>query len=44
MDKKFGPPHHVVVGEAFGFEVSYECGNILYMFFGVNLAVVIWKC
>ncbi|XP_060528899.1 dynein axonemal light chain 4 [Cylas formicarius] len=44
MDKKFGPPFHVVVGEDFGFEVSYECTNLLYMFFGGNLAIVIWKC
>ncbi|RZC37494.1 Dynein light domain containing protein [Asbolus verrucosus] len=44
MDKKFGPPFHVVVGEGFGFEISYECHNLLYMFFGGNLAIVIWKC
>ncbi|ERL92067.1 dynein axonemal light chain 4 [Dendroctonus ponderosae] len=44
MDKKLGPPFHVVVGEDFGFEISYECSNLLYMFFGGNLAIVIWKC
>ncbi|XP_030764199.1 dynein light chain 4, axonemal [Sitophilus oryzae] len=44
MDKKFGPPFHVVVGEDFGFEISYECTNLLYMFFGGNLAICIWKC
>ncbi|XP_023014311.1 dynein axonemal light chain 4 [Leptinotarsa decemlineata] len=44
MDKKFGPPFHVVVGEGFGFEISYECSNLLYMFFGGNLAICIWKC
>ncbi|KAF7274636.1 dynein axonemal light chain 4 [Rhynchophorus ferrugineus] len=44
MDKKFGPPFHVVVGEDFGFEISYECSNLLYMFFGGNLAICIWKC
>lgn len=44
MDKKLGPPFHVVVGEGFGFEISYECSNLLYMFFGGNLAICIWKC
>ena len=24
LDKKFGPSWHVVVGEGFGFELSYE--------------------
>jgi dynein light chain 4 len=44
MDKKFGPSWHTVVGEGFGFEISYECKNLLYMFFGGNLAICIWKC
>lgn len=44
MDKKFGPAFHVVVGEGFGFEISYLARNLLYMFFGGNVAVVIWKC
>ncbi|XP_066253285.1 dynein axonemal light chain 4 isoform X2 [Euwallacea similis] len=44
MDKKLGSPFHVVVGEDFGFEISYECTNLLYMYFGGNLAIVIWKC
>ncbi|XP_050314781.1 dynein axonemal light chain 4 [Anthonomus grandis grandis] len=44
MDKKLGPSFHVVVGEDFGFEIAYECANLLYMFFGGNLAIVIWKC
>lgn len=44
MDKKFGPSWHVVVGEGYGFELSYECRSLLYMFFGGTLAIVIWKC
>lgn len=44
MDKKFGPSFHVVVGEGYGFEVSYEVKNILYLFFGGNQAICIWKC
>lgn len=44
MDKKFGSPWNVVVGEGFGFEVTCYLRNLLYMFVGGNLAVVIWKC
>lgn len=44
MDKKFGTFWHVCVGEGFGFEVSFETRNILYLFFGGNLAIVLWKC
>ena len=44
LDKRFGPSWHVVVGEGFGFEVSYELKNLMYMFFAGNLAVCAWKC
>lgn len=44
LDKKFGTSWHVVVGEGFGFEVSYELENLMYMFFAGNLAVCAWKC
>lgn len=44
MDKKFGPAWHAVVGEGYGFEISYECKSLLYMFFGGNVAICIWKC
>ena len=44
LDKKFGPSWHVVVGEGFGFEISYELKNLMYMFFAGNLAVCAWKC
>ncbi len=44
MDKKFGTFWHVVIGEGFGFEVSYETKHILYLFFGGNVAIVLWKC
>ncbi|KAL5253771.1 dynein axonemal light chain 4-like [Bolinopsis microptera] len=44
MDKKFGSSWHVVVGEGFGFELTYETKNLLYMFFGGSLAIAVWKC
>lgn len=44
MDKKYGVYWHVVVGEGFGFEVSYETKNMLYLFFAGNIGIVLWKC
>ena len=32
LDKKFGPSWHVIVGEGFGFEISYETKKMFYMF------------
>ncbi|CAH0390275.1 unnamed protein product [Bemisia tabaci] len=44
MDKKCGPSWQVVVGEGYGFEITFECKTLLYMFFGGNVAIVVWKC
>ncbi|XP_076046648.1 dynein axonemal light chain 4 [Oratosquilla oratoria] len=44
MDKRHGATWHCVVGETFGFEVSYEVKHLLYMFFAGNLAIAVWKC
>ena len=44
LDVKFGTTWHVVVGEGFGFDVSYEISRIFYMFFAGNLGVCAWKC
>ncbi|EGD83519.1 dynein light chain 4 [Salpingoeca rosetta] len=44
MDKKFGAPWNVIIGEAFGFEITHQTSNMMYMFFGGNLAVLVWKC
>ena len=44
MDKKFGASWHVVVGEGYGFEITHEVKNILYMFFGGTMAIILWKC
>ena len=44
LDKRFGTTWHVVVGEGFGFDISYELSRIFYMFFAGNLGVCAWKC
>ncbi len=42
MDKRCGSSWHVIVGEGFGFEVTHEMKNMLYMYFGV-LGILVWK-
>ena len=44
LDRKFGPSWHVIVGEGFGFEISYEVKMMLYMFSARFSAVAVWKC
>jgi dynein light chain 4 len=44
MDKKYGAFWHCIIGEGFGYEISYEKHKIVYLFFGGNVAAVLWKC
>uniref|UniRef100_A0A0X3P057 Dynein light chain n=1 Tax=Schistocephalus solidus TaxID=70667 RepID=A0A0X3P057_SCHSO len=44
LEQRTGPGWHVIVGPGFGFEISYELKNILYMYFGGNTGVLLWKC
>eukprot|EP00158_Paraphelidium_tribonemae_P000361 Partr_v1_DN21813_c0_g1_i1_m70213 putative Dynein light chain len=43
LDKKLGSNWHVIVGEGFSFEISHETQNILYMFFGGSVGILVWK-
>eukprot|EP00274_Cyanoptyche_gloeocystis_P002229 CAMPEP_0196663724 /NCGR_PEP_ID=MMETSP1086-20130531/53997_1 /TAXON_ID=77921 /ORGANISM="Cyanoptyche gloeocystis , Strain SAG4.97" /LENGTH=118 /DNA_ID=CAMNT_0041999651 /DNA_START=22 /DNA_END=378 /DNA_ORIENTATION=- len=43
MDKKFGPSWHCIVGEGYGFDVTHEVQNLFYMYFGGQLAVLLFK-
>ena len=43
MDKKFGMPWNVCIGEGYGFKVTYHKKNMLYMFFGGSTGVLVWK-
>mmetsp|Transcript_131 Transcript_131/g.225 ORF Transcript_131/g.225 Transcript_131/m.225 type:complete len:107 (-) Transcript_131:3160-3480(-) len=43
MDKSYGKSWHCVIGEGFGFYVTYELKNLLYMFFNGNLAILVFK-
>lgn len=41
MDKRAGSSWHVVVGEGFGYEITHEMRNLLYMYFG-NLVLFVY--
>ncbi|KAJ3193036.1 Dynein light chain 4, axonemal [Irineochytrium annulatum] len=43
MDKRCGSSWHVVVGEGFGFEVTHEMKNLMFMYFGGNIGILVWK-
>ncbi|XP_035213168.1 dynein light chain 4, axonemal-like isoform X2 [Stegodyphus dumicola] len=44
LDQKYGSPWHVVVGEAFGFQISHDAKHLMYMFLAGNKAICVWKC
>ncbi|KAL2742001.1 hypothetical protein V1477_009630 [Vespula maculifrons] len=37
MDKKFGASWHTVVGEGYGFEITYQLKHLLYMYCAVKI-------
>lgn len=43
LDKKFGPPFQVIVGEAYACTITYQEKSLLHMFIGGNIAVVVWR-
>ena len=44
LDKKFGGFFHVVVGEGFSFEITYQYRHMLHMYYGENVGVLVFKC
>ena len=43
MDKKFGAPWNVVVGQYYSSEITAEVKHLLYLFFGGQFAILLWK-
>ena len=42
MDKRCGSSWHAVVGEGFGFDVTHEMRNLVFMYFGGNNRYYSW--
>jgi len=43
MDKKFGSAWHVAIGEGFGFDITYQAKNMIYVYYGA-IGVLCYKC
>ncbi|KZC06491.1 PREDICTED: dynein light chain 4, axonemal-like [Dufourea novaeangliae] len=43
LDKRFGGPFHVIVGESYACAVTYQAKSLLYMYNGGNIAVLVWR-
>ena len=43
MDKKFQPAWHCVIGEGFGFDITYQSKNMVYVYYGA-IGVLCYKC
>ena len=43
LDKKFGAAWHVCIGEGFGFDITYQAKNMVYVYYG-QIGIVAYKC
>ncbi len=43
LDKKFGAAWHCVIGEGFGFEITYQAKNMVYVYYG-SIGILAYKC
>ncbi len=43
MDKKFGASWHCAIGEGFGFDITYQSKNMVYVYYG-NIGILCFKC
>mmetsp|Transcript_18525 Transcript_18525/g.19296 ORF Transcript_18525/g.19296 Transcript_18525/m.19296 type:complete len:105 (+) Transcript_18525:186-500(+) len=43
MDKKFGAAWHCVIGEGFGFDITYQAKNMVYVYYGC-IGILAYKC
>eukprot|EP00744_Colponema_vietnamica_P004786 GILI01007093.1.p1 GENE.GILI01007093.1~~GILI01007093.1.p1 ORF type:complete len:101 (-),score=22.14 GILI01007093.1:181-483(-) len=44
MDKKFGQYWHCIIGEGYSFEVTAQQKSLLFLYYGGNIAVLLYKC
>lgn len=44
FEQKAGLGWQVVIGQGFGFEITYDLNSVLLLYVGGNTGVLIWKC
>jgi dynein light chain 4 len=43
LDKKFGSAWHCVIGEGFGFDITFQAKNMIYIYYG-TIGILAYKC
>ena len=43
MDKKCGSTWHCAIGEGFGFDVTYQQRNMIFIYYG-PVGILLYKC
>ncbi|KAJ1453923.1 dynein light chain type 1-domain-containing protein [Pelagophyceae sp. CCMP2097] len=43
LDKKYGPQWHCAIGEGFGFDVTYQQPNMIYLYY-TKVGILLYKC
>ncbi|XP_046818496.1 dynein axonemal light chain 4-like [Vespa crabro] len=43
LDRRFGAPFQVVIGESYACAITHQENSLLYMFTGGNIAILIWR-
>mmetsp|Transcript_8274 Transcript_8274/g.9044 ORF Transcript_8274/g.9044 Transcript_8274/m.9044 type:complete len:91 (-) Transcript_8274:20-292(-) len=43
LDKKFGAAWHCAIGEGFGFDITYQAKNMIYIYYG-TIGILAYKC
>lgn len=44
MDEQFGGKWHCIMGKGFGFEVTFESNNLLFLCIDEVVGVLLWQC
>ncbi|VDK35083.1 unnamed protein product [Taenia asiatica] len=44
FEQKAGLGWQVVIGQGFGFEITYDLNSVMLLYVGGNTGVLIWKC
>ena len=44
LDKKYSPSWNLIIGSNYGSEITFESKKILHFYYGIDYAILIWKC
>jgi dynein light chain 4 len=44
MDRKFGASWNCIIGEGYGFNITYQLKNMIFLYYQGNLGILLFKC